>query len=240
MSINTYLALALLITLLVIAYLISKLLRVREQLVVIKDALEDIKCGNLNHRVLARESDMTKKICYDINEIAISDQARLIQQQQADQAYKRLMTSLSHDVKTPLASLVGYLEAVENKIVDGEEKDEYIRVAFKKAEHLKHFVESLFEWVKLDAGEQIFHFESLDINELSRNIMADWIPVLENRHIQYEIDIPEAEYFIRIDSNAYTRIINNLLQNIMIHSEADKLSVQVFEDIEQASTSFII
>lgn len=234
MSINTYLALALLITLLVIAYLISKLLRVREQLVLIKDALEDIKCGNLNRRVLARESDMTKQICYDINEIAISNQARLIQQQQADQAYKRLMTSLSHDVKTPLASLVGYLEAVENKIVDGEEKDEYIRVAFEKAQHLKHFVESLFEWVKLDAGEQIFHFESLDINELSRNIMADWILVLENRRIQYEIDIPEAEYFIRIDSNAYTRIINNLMQNIMIHSEADKLSVQIFEDVEQA------
>lgn len=233
MSMNTYLVLALLITLLVIAYLISKLLRVREQLVLIKDALEDIKCGNLNRRVLARESDMTKQICYDINEIAISDQARLIQQQQADQAYKRLMTSLSHDVKTPLASLVGYLEAVENKIVDGEEKDEYIRVAFEKAQHLKHFVESLFEWVKLDAGEQIFHFESLDINELSRNIMADWIPVLESSYFEYEIDIPETEYIIQIDVNAYTRILNNLLQNVISHSKGNKVELSIFPDKKQ-------
>ena len=74
-----------------------------------------MKQGNLNRRVLARESDMTKLICYDINQIAISNQARLIGQRQADQAYKRLMTSLSHDVKTPLTSLVGYLEAIEKR-----------------------------------------------------------------------------------------------------------------------------
>ena len=79
----------------------------------------DIKSGNLNRRVLVRESDMTKQICYDINEIAMSSQSRLIQQKQSEQAYKRLMTSLSHDVKTPLASLVGYLEAVESKMVTG-------------------------------------------------------------------------------------------------------------------------
>ena len=84
------------------------------------------------------------------------------------------MASLSHDVKTPLASLVGYLEAVESKIVMGEEKDEYIRVASEKAHNLKSFVEKLFEWVKLDSGEQVFFFESCDMNELSRNIIADW------------------------------------------------------------------
>lgn len=115
MEINVYLFLAFMLALLTIVFLISKLRHVREQLTMIKDALEDIKCGNLNRRVLAKESDMTKQICYDINEIAISNQTRLIQQRQADQAYKRLMTSLSHDVKTPLASLVGYLEAIETR-----------------------------------------------------------------------------------------------------------------------------
>ena len=108
MDVNLYLLLALLATLLVIAYLLTRLHRVRGQLSLIKDALMDIKSGNLNRRVLVRESDMTKQICYDINEIAMSSQSRLIQQKQSEQAYKRLMTSLSHDVKTPLASLVGY------------------------------------------------------------------------------------------------------------------------------------
>lgn len=70
MGINAYLLFSLLLSLLVILYLAAKLHRVREQLALIKDALADIKAGNLNRRVLARENDMTKQICYDINEIA--------------------------------------------------------------------------------------------------------------------------------------------------------------------------
>lgn len=234
MEINMYLLLVLVAAFFVIVILISKLQHIREQLVFIQDALEDIKFGNLNRRVLSKENDMTKQICYDINEIAIHNQARLIQQRQAEQAYKRLMTSLSHDMKTPLASLVGYLEAIDNRIVIEEEKDEYIHVAFEKVQNLKHFVENLFEWVKLDAREQIFHFGQSDLNELSRNIIADWIPVFENSHFEYEIDIPETEYTIRIDPNAYTRILNNLFQNVISHSKGDKVVVSISEDGKQA------
>ncbi|NBI17199.1 sensor histidine kinase [Neglecta sp. X4] len=233
MDINFYLFIVLALMLLIIVYLVSALRRVRTQLALIKDALEDIKGGNLNRRILADENDMTKKICYGINEIAVNSQTQLIRQRQSEQAYKRLMTSLSHDVKTPLASLVGYLEAVENKIVPGEEKDEYIHVAHEKAQYMKSFVENLFEWVKLDSGEQIFHFEKIDLNELSRNIIADWVLVLENNHFEYEFIIPETEYFIRIDVNAYTRVLNNLLQNIIIHSEGDKMELHIYEDIQQ-------
>jgi len=234
MEINLYLLLALLTALLVIGCLLARLHRVRGQLSLIRDALTDIKNGNLNRRVLVRESDLTKQICYDINEIAMSSQSRLIQQKQSEQAYKRLMTSLSHDVKTPLASLVGYLEAVESKMVTGAEQEEYIRVATEKAYHLKDFVTALFEWVKLDAREQIFHFELCDLNEVSRDIMADWVPLLESHSLAYEIEIPETEYMTRLDPTAYTRILNNLLQNILMHSAASQVSINVTETKQQA------
>ncbi len=234
MDINIYLLAGLILAVLIILHLTLRLVHVRQQLSFIKEALEDLKNGNLNRRVLAGENDLTKQICYDINDIAISNQSRLIQQRQAEQAYKRLMTSLSHDVKTPLASLVGYLEAIENGLVTGTERDEYIHVAADKANRLKDFVTALFEWVKLDAGEQIFHFEIFDINELSRNIIAEWIPLLESAELHYEIEIPEQECAVRIDPNAYTRIINNLLQNIIIHSEADHMTLCIAEDAQRA------
>ena len=233
-KINICLFIALLFSLFVIVYLASKLYRIREQLAVIKDVLADIKAGNLNHRVLARESDVTKQICYDINEIAINNQARFIQQNQAAQSYRRLMTSLSHDVKTPLASLVGYLEAIENGLVIGEEKEEYLRVVSDKAHRLKEFVVSLFEWVKLDAKEQVFHFELVVFNELSRSIVAAWVPALENNGLEYEFEIPETEYSIRIDTNAYTRILNNLFQNIIVHSAATHIKLDITEDARRA------
>lgn len=227
---NIYLLVGLIFAILIIVYLVIKLYHINEQISFIRDVLEDIKTGNLNRRVLVQEKDITKQICYDINQIAMDSQSQLIRQKQSEQAYKRLMTSLSHDVKTPLSSLVGYLEAVESGLVSGEEKDEYIHVAFEKSQHLKHFVENLFEWVKLDSGEQVFHFEILDLNELSRNLIADWISVLENNFFEYEIDIPEEEYLIRIDVNAYTRILNNILQNIILHSNGDKMMLRVLED----------
>lgn len=234
MESNLYLLLALLVALVVIGCLLIKLYYVREQLSLIKDALVDIKNGNLNRRILVRKNELTKEICYDINEIVMRSQLRIVQQKQSEQAYKRLMTSLSHDVKTPLASLVGYLEAVENNVVKGVEQEEYIKVAMEKAYHLKDFVTALFEWVKLDAGEQIFHFELCDLNELSRNIMIDWVPLLENHNLAYEIEIPEVEYMTRVDSTAYTRILNNLLQNILTHSAASKVSLNVIETEQQA------
>lgn len=238
MGINVYLLSGLLLSLLVIMYLALKLHRVCEQLAIIKDALADIKTGNLNRRVLTRENDMTKQICYDINEIAMGSQSRLIQQKQSEQAYKRLMTSLSHDVKTPLASLVGYLEAIENGMVNGAEKEEYLRVIFDKVHRLKEFVISLFEWVKLDAKEQVFHFEVADLNELSRSIVADWVPALENNCLEYEFEIPETEYSIRIDPNAYARILNNLFQNVIVHSVATQIKMNITESTQRAVITF--
>ncbi len=234
MNVNLFLLIAFCIALLFILFLISKLRRVQGQLSMIEESLEDIKSGNLNRRMLTKKNDMTRKICYGINEIAMNSQTQLIKQKQSEQAYKRLMTSISHDVKTPLASLVGYLEAIESKIVAGEEKDEYVHVAFEKAHYLKHFVENLFEWVKLDSGEQIFRFEVLDLNEVSRNIIADWISVLESSHFEYEFDIPEMEYPVHIDVNAYSRILNNLLQNVLTHSKGNKVIFRILENDRQA------
>ena len=119
-------------------------------------------------------------------------------------------------------------------MVTGVEQEEYIRVAMEKAHHLKDFVTALFEWVKLDAGEQIFHFEVCDLNEISRDIIADWVPLLESHNLSYEIEIPETEYMTRIDPTAYTRILNNLLQNIVTHSEASQVSLTLTETEQQA------
>jgi len=230
---DLYLIIAFLISSFIIIVVLYKLQNVKKQLTAINETLEDIKKGNLNRRVLADKQDMTQKICYSINEIAIDSQARLIKHKQSEQAYKRLMTSLSHDVKTPLASLLGYLEAVENKIVVGEEKDEYIRIAMNKARSLKAFVNSLFEWVRLDAGEQIFHFGVCDINELSRNILADWIPILDSNHFSYDIHIPENECDVSLDISAFTRVLDNLLQNIINHSDGSQVAFHLAENEKQ-------
>ena len=225
MEINLYLLLSLLIALLVISYLLGKLHRVRGQLFLIRDALNDIKAGNLNRRVLVRESDLTKQICYDINEIAMSSQSRLIQQKQSEQAYKRLMTSLSHDVRTPLTTLIGYLDAAHRGIVTGKDKDDYIETARRKAHDLKEYIDILFDWFKLNSNEFAMDINTVEAAELTRNILIDWIPIFEDRQIDYNIDIPEQPFRVKLDTDGYMRILNNLIQNVISHSHADKIEI---------------
>lgn len=224
---NLYLVVGLVIAVIIIIYLIAVLIRIKLRLNTIREALEDIRKGNLNRRILTRNGDITSQICYEINEIISESQLRFIQQKQAEKAYKQLMTNLSHDVKTPLASMIGYIEAIEMKMVEGEEKEQFFHVVYEKAEHLKEFVESLFEWVKIDSGEQRYQFQVIDINELSREIAAEWALILEQRNFSYEFTIPEEECFILVDRNAYTRILNNLLQNSIAHSEGTKVRLMM-------------
>lgn len=220
----------------VILYLVKKITYIKKEIDRIQEVLVDIKNGDYNRRILIKKNDTTEKICHDINEITLQSQNKLIEQKQAEQAYKSLMTSLSHDVKTPLASMVGYLEAVQEGLVTGDEKDDYIKVSLSKAHYLKDFVEKLFDWVKLDSGEWKFSFEDKDLNELTRNVVSEWIHILEEKHISYEIEIPEGECNIRIDENAYFRSLNNIINNIIVHSNCDRVHLK----LEESDTKLVL
>ena len=225
MDINVYLFIVIALMLLIIMYLLFVLRRVRTQLALIKDALEDIKGGNLNRRILAGENDMTKTICYDINKIAVNSQAQLIRQRQSEQAYKRLMTSLSHDVRTPLTTLIGYLDAAHKGIVSGKDRDDYIETACRKAHDLKEYIDVLFDWFKLNSNEFAIELQTVEAAELTRDILIDWIPIFEDKQIAYNIDIPEKPFRVRLDTDGYMRILNNLIQNVISHSRADKIEI---------------
>ena len=97
----------------------------------------------------------------------------------------------------------------------GQEKEEYLQTAYERAGALRSFVEKLFEWVKLDAGEQKLQIEPLDLCEISRQYVAEWIGPLESSGFSYTIEIPEETWLADLDKNAYKRIVNNLCENVL-------------------------
>lgn len=205
------------------------------ELLEIQKALEDIGAGNLNRRIVTRGPQAIRSIGYGINKIVQQSQQSAIQQKHHEQAYKQLITNLSHDIKTPLASLTGYLEAVENGLVVGQEKEEYLQTAYERAGALRSFVEKLFEWVKLDAGEQKLQIEPLDLCEISRQYVAEWIGPLESSGFSYAIEIPEETWLADLDKNAYKRIVNNLCENVLRHSHGTQFRFCLIPDARQAT-----
>ena len=199
--------------------------RVKKQISEISDALEDIKNGNGNRRILAETHELVAPLAYALNDIILSYESRLSAYYQTEETNRQLMTSLSHDVRTPLTTLIGYLDAAHKGIVNGKERDDYIETARRKAHDLKEYIDVLFDWFKLGSNEFSMNISTVDLTELTRNILIDWIPIFEDAQIDFAADIPEQPFRVQIDPDGYMRILNNLIQNVISHSQADKVEI---------------
>ena len=219
--------LSILITVLVVLTSIVLIWRVKKQIAEMTDTLIDVKNGNGNRRSLSASIELVAPLAYEINEIVVSYESRLSIVRQTEETNRQLMTSLSHDVRTPLTTLIGYLDAAHKGLVTGKDRDDYIETARRKAHDLKEYIDVLFDWFKLNSNEFALEIKSIETAELTRNILIDWIPIFEDKQIDYDIDIPEQPVRVRLDMDSYMRIINNLIQNVIAHSHADKIKISL-------------
>jgi Signal transduction histidine kinase len=208
---------------------LSKLIGVKRQLKDMMDALIDIESGNGNRKILATNDELTADLSYKINQIVYRYERQILQLKAADETNRQIMTSLSHDVRTPLTTLIGYLDAVHRGVIVGKEREEYLEIARRKAHDLKDYIDILFDWFKLNSSEFALAIERVEIAELTRNILKDWIPIFEESYLDYKIEIPEKPLFTRVDMDGYARIVNNLVQNVIVHSQGGQIKIEVAE-----------
>ena len=199
--------------------------RVKKQIMKMEEVLRDVKEGNGNRRILAASRELTAPLAYQINEIIVSYEDRIVSLWQEEETNKQLMTSLSHDVRTPLTTLIGYLDAVHRGVVTGKEREEYMETARRKAHDLKAYIDVLFDWFKLNSNEFNLKMNVVEAAELTRNILIDWIPIFEDNQMEYIIDIPQQPFFVKVDVDGYMRVFNNLISNVISHAHADKIEI---------------
>lgn len=199
--------------------------RVKKQISEMSDALADVKNGNGNRRILSAANELIAPLAYEINDIIVSYENRFFAFRQTDETNRQLMTSLSHDVRTPLTTLIGYLDAAHKGIVTGKDRDDNIETARRKAHDLKEYIDVLFDWFKLGSDEFAMEINTIEAGKLTRDILIDWIPIFEDKQIEYHIDIPEQPFRVRLDTDGYMRVLNNLIQNVIAHSHADRIEM---------------
>lgn len=199
--------------------------RTRQKLAEIERAVADIRSGNGCRRILARPGEPAAALVYEINDIVQNYEGRLAALQTAQEANRQLMTSLSHDVRTPLTTLIGSLDAAHRGLLTGQAREDSLAAARRKAHELKDYVDALFDWFKLNSGEFSLQPRPVEAVELTRNFLADWVPLWEEQGMNYRLQIPEGPFRAALDPDAYRRILNNLLQNALTHSRAQCTSV---------------
>lgn len=173
---------------------VNKYMRIHKHINEITDVLREVLKGNNNLHLFSYKGDKTAKLSLLINQLMDSYQKERITVNREQMARKQLLANISHDVRTPLASVIGYLEAVILGVVHNTEKDVYLDIALKKSYDLKQRVDLLFELVRLDANEIHFNREKSDICELVRSVIIDFIPIVEKNDIILQVKIPDKEY----------------------------------------------
>ena len=215
------------ITALSIFIAVTTVRKVKRQINEMLNILDEVKNGNGNRKILSQTDELIAPIAYQINDIISSYESKLNIFHQAEEANKQLMTSLSHDVRTPLTTLIGYLDAVHKGVVMGSEQENYIEIARHKAYDLKEYIDVLFDWFKLNSREFSINNKIEEIAELTRNTLINWIPLFEDNGIEYLINIPQQPFLVNLDEDGYMRVLNNLIQNIINHSGANKISISL-------------
>lgn len=135
----------------------------------------------------------------------------------SDQLRVDLITNVSHDLKTPLTSMVGYLELMKKEELSEVVRD-YVEVIFERAEKLKEMIESLFSLAKASSGNIELHMEKFEVNRLLEQILADMKDQIEESDLHFVTQLTEENTELLSDNMYFYRICQNLMENALKYS----------------------
>lgn len=220
---NLYFAWVLLTVLGFLLVLALCILSARHQLSLARDIghLADqataIRAGNLDTPLdLPADTDL-RQIAEDLNHIQAGLQQALADQTRSERMKVELIANVSHDLKTPLTSILSYAELLRQEPLEGAAAD-YARIIDEKARRLKTMVQDVFEVSKAASDQLPVDLERLDLGKLLRQTLADMADPIEKSGLTVRTDLPEGEVPIVADGKRLYRVFQNLIQNALQYS----------------------
>ena len=159
------------------------------------------------------------ELAAQINRILENQIKKKVDYRRYEMASKRMLSNISHDMKTPMTVILGYLEIMQ---MNGEASPEMLQKTRQKAKSLMEMIEQFFTLAKLEAGDTDIELNRLDICEVCRENVLDFYEMLSQAEFQVEIDVPETAVYIRGNEEALRRILSNLISNVLRYGSAGK------------------
>ena len=189
-----------------------------KQIQTIADELERILDGGTDEKVMLHTEDKEMKhLLEQINRMLEDRQNINARYRRSELNIKRMLSNISHDLKTPLTVIIGYLEMLLMK--DRPERDMVIKVS-QKANELREQIDQFFSLAKLEAGDTILTMSKIDLNEICRETIVDFYSILTEKEFEVTINIPDTPVFVYADREALGRILNNLISNAVRYGDA--------------------
>ena len=186
--------------------------------------------GDLSRRVTVVRDDEIGKTAAAFNSMADTIQQHLDQLSSMDTLRRELIANVSHDLRTPLSALQGYVETVllKNDILTAAEREVYLQTILESTTRLNKLVEELFELSKLDARQTLPRSEPFSITELLHDIVQKVRPLAERKSVSLEIGFEKDLPFVHADIGMIERVLQNLIENgIKFTAEGGKMNLSV-------------
>lgn len=179
---------------------------------------------------LQRPGDEIDRLGMAYNAMATQINNQLSELQETDSKRRELIASVSHDLRTPLATLRGYLETLllKGSALSPDERQNYLEIAARQSERLSVLISELFELTKLEAGDTHLNSEPFQVAELVQDVVQKFELAATKRDIALHARIEQATPFVKGDIALIERVLENLLENALRHTAAGgKVEVSV-------------
>lgn len=203
--------LSLTIVVLYVYYLIKKL----AYLSYIMEGTERIKGGDIHYKLDIIGDDNFSNLAENINNIGEGLDKAIYNQLKSERLKSELITNVSHDLKTPLTSIINYIELIKKEEdIKPEHIKDYVNVLDSKSKRLKVLIEDLFEASKASSGNLELNMEKIDITQLLRQAIGEMEEKLSKANLDLKLRVPEEKTYIMADGKKLYRVLENLLSNI--------------------------
>ncbi len=196
----------------------------RAKLREITDKLSDILENDSEEQVMVfTEDKILMDLCGQINLLLLDRQKMKADFRKQEIASKKMLANISHDIKTPLTVILGYLEIMRlREPQNAGHGDETLEKVEAKAKQVMELIDQFFTLAKLEAGDKKIEMAKIDICELCRENILGFYELLIQKDFEVEIAIPEQPVFIMGDVDAVNRILSNLVSNVIRYGSDGK------------------
>ena len=195
----------------------------------LSDAMREIAEGNLNTRVQVEDDDEFSDMASNLNYMIKELNALMERERESERTKNELITNIAHDLRTPLTSIIGYLELIsKSKNLTEETRINYTEVAYSKAKKLQKLIEDLFGFTKLNYGKIALNLSKVDLVKLLTQLMDEFYPSFSNNNLAYSLKSNLNTVIITADPNLLARLFENLIGNaIKYGAEGKEINVKI-------------
>lgn len=208
----------------------------------ITTGIEEISKGNLDFKVAEKGNDEFRILAKNINKMSVELKNKIEDERRSEQTKNELITNVSHDLKTPLTTIIGYLTLVKDKSYDNENNmNDYIERAYSKSLRLKKLIEDLFEYTKITNGVIKVNKTNVNIVELIEQLLGEMSVLAKQNNLSFVTEYSSPEIYLEVDSDLMARAFENILSNSVKYSYKElnsKIIISITQNKGHVTLSF--